>query len=150
VNILIAPWARRHNKDKHNPKDYPYWEEVVKQLTGLGHFCLQISCTGEPIISPNILLNQPLDTISMLVKSYDLWISIDSFLQHLAHKLGKRGIVIWGPSNPTMFGYKENINILPIKQMNYPQFYRWDMVEPDPSIFALPEEVVKVTQAWLP
>lgn len=147
MNILIAPWARSF-QGKPNPKNYPHWASVVQKLVQLKHFCLQISMADEEKICPNILYNQPLSVIEMLIKSCDVWVSIDSFLPHLAYHLGKRGITIWGPSEHSIFSYSSNVNILPRKKTTVPPFIRWDMVTYDSSLFAPPEQVVEEIQKF--
>lgn len=47
-----------------------------------------------------------------LVRECDLFISCDSFLQHLAYIENKRGIVIFSQSDPKIFGHHKHINIV--------------------------------------
>ena len=39
------------------------------------------------------------------------FISVDSCLNHFARSAGRKGVVIWGGTRWTQFGYKQNINI---------------------------------------
>jgi hypothetical protein len=39
------------------------------------------------------------------------FISVDSCLNHFARSAGRKGVVIWGGTRWTQFGYKENINV---------------------------------------
>ena len=51
----------------------------------------------------------------MILAKYCLsFISIDSCLQHICSNksFNKKGIVLWGTSKPSMFGYDKNINII--------------------------------------
>jgi ADP-heptose:LPS heptosyltransferase len=113
----------------HNAKSYPYWEELlvllkdfeIKEVVG--------------ILSEEELIE--------LINWCDIWVSIDSFMQHLVafHNL-KPGIVLWGKSNPKMFGYKTNSNLLgDIKNLRKDQFVWWKDIKSDPNDFVLPSIV---------
>lgn len=81
-----------------------------------------------------------------LVNWCDVWITIDSFLPHLCqyHNL-KKGIVLWGKSDPTIFGYKSNINLLKDRKRLRPdQFRWWNDVKHSNEDWVLPEEILKV------
>ena len=95
-----------------NAKSYPYWDELisllkddeVKEIKGI----------------------MPIKEIVELVNWCDVWLSIDSFLPHLCayYKL-KTGIVIWGKSDPELFGYKHNNNILKSHENLRKDQFRW-------------------------
>jgi len=112
-------------------KSYPdeYWEELLVLLKD--HEVKEIK---------GIL---PEQEIIDLVNWCDIWISIDSFLQHLVALYNlKKGIVLWGKSDPRHFGYDENINLH--KGRFRPDQFRWwnDQVH-NKEDFVLPEEVIK-------
>jgi hypothetical protein len=114
-----------------NAKSYPYWDELIKLLGS--HEIKEIS---------GIL---PEKKIIELVNWCDIWISIDSFLQHLVayHKL-KKGIVIWGLSDPELFGYKSNINLLKDRKYLRPgieQYLFWKDVPINKEAFISAKEV---------
>jgi ADP-heptose:LPS heptosyltransferase len=131
-----------------NPKDYPYWPQLVKALEDLGHTVVQIGLEGEKPLVDTFHKGLTLSEISMLVVESDFWISVDSFLPHLAHHLRKPGIVLWGPSDPRIFGYPENRNLT-----RGPTYYRknqfsfWEDCTADPEAFVLPEDVLKVVES---
>jgi ADP-heptose:LPS heptosyltransferase len=118
-----------------NCKSYPYWDELVLLLKD--HEVKEIK---------GIL---PEQEIIDLVNWCDIWITIDTFLQHLCayHKL-KKGIVLWGKSNPQYFGYKDNINLYKDeKYFRVNQFRNWtsewnDIVN-NPAAFVSPETILK-------
>lgn len=102
AKILIA-------KGNPNAKAYPYWDE----LTGHEIKVLEGKLSTQEIID--------------LVNWSDVWVATDTFLQHFCayHKL-KRGIVIWGKSDPKLFGYEHNINLLKDrKYLRRHQFLWW-------------------------
>lgn len=143
MKILIAPFARKLRNDKQNPKNFPYWSELITLLKGNG--ITQIGMEGEPQLVENFKKNLPLLKIMDLVNSCDVWISVDSFLQHLAYHQGKRGIVIWSVSDPRIFGYPENLNILKDpKYLREKQFNIWEEQEYNPDAFVDAQTVYNV------
>lgn len=114
-----------------NAKSYPYWEELyallkvhkVKKLEGI----------------------LPLNEVKDLVEWADVVITIDSFLPHLIeyHMINKKVIVLWGKSDPLLFGYKKNTNILKDRKYLKPQQYQWWRDEPiNDDVFVLPKEII--------
>lgn len=125
MNILI------NRGNLINAKSYPYWEELLVLLKD--HKVKEIK---------GIL---PEKEIIDLVNWSDVWITIDSFLQHLCtyHKL-KKGIVVWGKSDPLIFGYKHNINLLKNRKYLRPdQYVFWTNVPIDIDVFVSPEAILK-------
>ncbi len=121
--------------NKQNTKSYPYWEELILLLKD--HEIKEIK---------EIL---PEQEIIDLVNWSDVWITIDSFLPHLCayHKL-KRGIVIWGKSDPLLFGYPHNINLLKDKKYLRKMQFRdwvspWNDVEWNKEAFVSPETILE-------
>jgi ADP-heptose:LPS heptosyltransferase len=113
-----------------NAKSYPEesWEEFlllvkdheVKEITGI----------------------LPEQEIIDLVNASDIVITIDSFLPHLIkyHKLKTKVCVLWGKSNPDIFGYPDNIN-LHKRRFRPDQFRWWQDVKHDPEDFVSPEVI---------
>jgi hypothetical protein len=46
-----------------------------------------------------------------LMRECETFIAIDSSLQHMSAAFDKKGIVLWGATNPNCFGWKHNINM---------------------------------------
>lgn len=117
IKILLAPFSKPiPNGDKliPSPKDYPHWENLVSELKRTGRYEFgQISVTGQPELKLVSRYHQNLTYRQMveLVQEYDTFISVDTFLPHIAHLLGKVGVVLWGMGNPKYFGYEDNLNI---------------------------------------
>jgi hypothetical protein len=114
-----------------SPKSYPYWTELLDLLKDNEIKEIKGILTEKEIID--------------LVNWSDIWISIDSFLPHLcAFKKLKPGIVVWGKSDPEMFGYKHNTNLLKSRDNLRPgkeQFMWWKDVPYNKEIFVLPQEI---------
>lgn len=142
--ILISPYAKPLRNGGVNPKNFPYWKEVVQGLNGSE--IIQIGSGEEEAVSPkvNLLKSLPFSEIKGLVRKCKTWVSIDTFLPHLAHHVGKPGIVIWGQSDPNIFGYKENINLLKSREyLKKDQFLIWEQCEYKTEAFVGPEVVLE-------
>lgn len=146
--IIIHPYSRSLNNGKRNPKDYPYWEEVIFAIQSDKQQIIQI---GEPKETPLVgnIVTIPLKEIKKLVRECDTWISVDSFFQHLAWREGKRGIVLFGPSDPKIFGHSENINLYADRKYFRPhQFQTWEECDYNENAFVTPEKVIEVTRSF--
>ena len=145
--IIISPYSRKlRNKEGNNPKNYPYWSEVVKKLKENNVYIAQIGVKGEDRIElvDEFLVNLSLKQLEQLVLEYDIWISIDNFFHHLGYLLEKQGIVIFGQSDPLIFGHKININLLKDrKYLRKDQFGMWESVEYIKECFVESSEVVE-------
>jgi len=140
--ILISPYSRKMRNGKENPKNYSYWKELLKQMDG--YKIIQIGVNGEEQIVDDCRFNLLLKEIKQLLKDCDLFISVDNFLPHLAHTIGKSGIVLWGKSDPKIFGYPENLNLLKDrKYLRQFQFDIWEKEEFDENVFVKPDIIIK-------
>lgn len=54
-----------------------------------------------------------LRTMSELAKRCSVILTVDSFLGHLATAVGTRAVVLFGPSNPAVYGHPANQNLRP-------------------------------------
>lgn len=125
MNILI------NRGNVQTAKSYPYWDAVVSMLGS--HDLSEIK---------GIL---PLDQVVGYVNWCDVWVSIDSFLPHLVEFHGlKPGVVLWGKSDPSIFGYPRNVNLLKDRSRLRPdQFRWWNDVIPSKEDFYEPALVVE-------
>jgi ADP-heptose:LPS heptosyltransferase len=142
--ILISPYAKPLRNGGNNPKNYPAWKEVVSGLNG--EEIIQIGAEDEEAISNKVKLKKNLSfaEIEELVNKCRVWVSIDTFLPHMAHHLGKPGVVIFGQSDPNIFGYPENKNLLVDRKYLRPdQFLIWEQAEYIKEAFVKPEVVVE-------
>lgn len=144
MNILISPWAKELPNGKPNPKNYPWWPEIVKGLS-TGHNTTQLGLGQEKDIGCSQRKNNlALKELEKEIQACDLWVSVDSFFQHLAWSLRKPGIVLFGPSDPLIFGHSENINLLKSRgYLRTNQFLFWTMEEYMPERFVSPDVVLK-------
>jgi ADP-heptose:LPS heptosyltransferase len=146
MNIVISPFSKKLRNGKENPKNYPYWKGVISLLKQKN--IIQIGVEGETKLVNDFRKGLSLDQIKKLISECDFWMSVDNFLPHLAHHIPKPGVVLWGYSDPNIFGYKENLNLL--KNRNYlrkDQFNIWEAIEYNEDVFMSANDVVKEVSA---
>lgn len=138
--IIISPYSKALRNGKQNPKNYPYWEELILFIN---EPIVQVGIEGEKQLVPDFRKNLPIDELRKLIRECRTWISCDSFFQHLAWDEGKPGIVLWGPSDPLIFGHPENINLLKDRSYLAPnQFLWWEQTEHKNERFVKPQDVI--------
>ena len=139
--IIISPYAKKLVNNKENPKNYPFWNELIKLID---QPIVQVGIDGETQLVDDFRPNLSMPQLRQLIKDCRIWIGVDSFFQHLAWSEGKPGIVLWSVSDPLIFGHTENINLLKDRvYLAENQFLWWDFIEHDSSKFVTPEEVIK-------
>jgi ADP-heptose:LPS heptosyltransferase len=141
--ILIAPCERPLRNGDINPRSYPYWKELAQLL---GDEVIQVGEKEDKQYVPDFrVLN--LKQIEELIKECETYWTIDSFFQHYAWSIGKKGIVIFSKSDPLIFGHKENTNILKDRKYLRPdQFNTWEGVPYEEEAFQKPNEIIKILQ----
>jgi len=146
MKILISPYSQKMRNNEENPKNFPHWKEVVNNLKQLNYEIIQIGVFGEEKINEKVdqfLLNLPQDEIEKLIKECDAWISVDNFLPHLCNLINIPGIVIFSKSNPKIFGYPQNINLLKDEKfLRWNQFGTWEEETFDIDSFVTAKTVI--------
>lgn len=138
TKILLHMQAKplRWNKGV-NPKNYPFRDRLVELLrTKYGEQCIIVEINS-PI---------PLAESKQLIQEADLIICVDSYLGHLCWYMGKRAIVLFGQSDPIIFGHPENINLLKDRKYLRPQpqqHWLWEQAECNDDAFVAPEVVLQ-------
>jgi ADP-heptose:LPS heptosyltransferase len=149
MKILIFPFAKPIAQGKFHPKNYPWWPELLEMLKS--HTIIQVGTDGEHQLVDDFRKNLSITDLSTLIRECDTWIGIDSFGQHLCWELGVKGIVIFGQSDPNIFGHSENINLLKDrKYLREKQFWLWEQTEFNSDAFVTPEEIIKVLTLQFP
>jgi len=149
--ILLAPYSHKMLSGKPNPKNYPFFSEVVSALKS-ECYITQIGVSGEAKIpgADKIELDRSFDDLKKMLDECDIFVSVDSFFPHFA-KYNNRsgGIVIFSLSDPEIFGYPDNINVLKDRQfLRRGQFMKWDDASYDVHSFVSPDIIVsKIKQA---
>ena len=146
--IILSPYARAlRSGDKNHPKNFPNWKPLINILKGLypTETIVQVG-SGDEEALPGITdfrKNLSLNELAKLVNECTTWISVDSFFQHFCWDLGKRGIVLWGQSDPNIFGHPENINLLKSRSyLREKQFWMWEQASYIPEAFPDIETIV--------
>jgi ADP-heptose:LPS heptosyltransferase len=141
--IIISPFAQKLRNGNLNPKNYPieYWKELIKMID---EPIIQVGVEGEEQLVDMFVKNMSLPRLRELIQECRTWVGVDSFFQHLAWDEGKQGIVLWGPSDPLIFGHPENINLL--KDRSYlveNQFIWWEATPHSNARFVEPKKVIE-------
>ena len=143
--IIISPFSKTLRNGKTNPKNYPYWKELIRLID---EPIVQVGIDGEEQLVDDFKKNLSLDELGSLVNQCRTWISCDSFFQHFAWDKQKYGIVLWSVSDPNIFGHPENINLLKDrKYLVQNQFLWWEHTEYDATKFVEPEVVLEYLNA---
>ena len=107
-NILISAWSRAED----SAKSYPYMQELC-DILAKDYRLIQIGVGKERRLNNcEHRFDMPLKDVELALKCAGFFLSIDNFLHHAAHYFGVPGIVIFGPSDPEIFGYKDQVNII--------------------------------------
>ena len=150
TKILISPYSRQLEKNARNPKNYPHFQDLIDLLKQNNCYVTQVGQGSEEIF-PNVndyIFNARLKDLKEKIISYDFWISVDNFFHHLGASVGKRGVTIWGKSDPEIFGYEMNLNILKDRKfLRSQQFWLWSQTEYDENVFLPAQEVFDIMLA---
>ena len=139
--IVISPYSRPLKSGKNNPKNYPFWEELIAMID---EPIVQIGIEGEVQLVKDFRKDLPISELKKLLAECRTWISCDSFFQHLGWIEGKKGVVLWSVSDPLIYGHPENINLL--KDRKYlagNQFLWWEAYDHNAETFVPAREVFK-------
>jgi glycosyltransferase involved in cell wall biosynthesis len=156
--IIISPYSKKMRNGKENPKNYPWFGELVRALAITGFPIKQAGIANEkPLVAENhLLFDKSLEELGRIIADECLfWISVDNFFPHLAHHTGVPGIVLWGPSDPRIFGYQGNLNLQryalqgDARYIRKNQFEPWEACEFKTERFLLPEKVMDEINALI-
>lgn len=151
MKILISPYSQKLPEKKRNPKDFPYWEKTVSLIKNKLSYSeiIQVGTNEEIPIKgiTSLAHNYTPENLLKLTKSCNAWLSVDNFFQHFCTYYNiPNGIVIFGQSDPDIFGYSSNTNLL--KNRNYlrqDQFLHWwhESVRYNEEVFVSAETVAE-------
>lgn len=146
MDIIISPYSSKVADGKINAKNYPWFPKLVDLLNRDGYKTLQIGVTGENPIDgvSDFIVDLPYSALPVLVNRCATWIAVDNFFPHFCHanKL-KAGIVLWGVSDPKVWGYPENINLLRGRDyLRQHQYQTWNEIDFNAQAFVYAENVM--------
>ena len=130
--IIISPYSFI----PAHAKSYPYWGELIPKIKSLGYRLAQIGMRGEVPLEgmDDYWWSLSFKELEDKVRICRCWISVDNFFQHMINSMDIRvkGIVIWGISDPDIFGYDYNTNILKDRKYLRPDpFGTWKEIKED-------------------
>jgi len=129
--ILISKNVKALRNGNQNPKDYPYWDQLIKLL----------SEHNITFIDRELPLNELKNTIL----DCDFFISIDSFFQHYAWSVNKKGVVIFSVTDPLIFGHSFHVNVLKDrKYLRKNQFLWMENESYNIDAFESPENIFQI------
>ena len=136
-------WNTTNSYHNNNPgRNYPphLAKQVIKKLHQSYTNLTIIDCTltNEPGFKGTIKCDQPYFIVHELLKEAEGFIGIDSCLNHFSASTGTPGVVIWGSTKWTQFGYTHNTNLQYFMEPNNWNTSKYDgrdprniMVDPD-------------------
>jgi ADP-heptose:LPS heptosyltransferase len=109
-------WSSNNNYASHNPsRNYPPYlaQQVINRLRDIYPNTVIIDCTlpNEPSYVGSIKCTEHWAVVHEMLKGAEGFVGIDSSLQHFSASAKKAGVVIWGNTRWTQFGYKQNVNL---------------------------------------
>jgi len=138
-------WQPGNGYASHTPaRNYPHFlaQQVVYKLREEypNVTIIDFSLPNEPTYQGTIKWGEHWAVAHEALKNAEGFVSIDSSLQHFSASAGTPGVVLWGSTRWTQFGYPENINL------QYHMGDEWDearFVESDPrNVMVDPDAVV--------
>lgn len=150
--VLISPYSKQLPTNTENPKNYPYWTELVSLLKSQ-YAVYQIGAEGERQIPgvDGFYKNQSFEILEEQIKNCKFWISVDNFFPHFVDNVAeKKGIVLFSQSDPEIFGYPYNLNLLEDRKYLRPdQYGLWTVIPFKKEAFVKPEKVFeKIQQSY--
>ena len=126
VQFTGGQGVKSNDYDDHNAgRNYKDGQEVVnllkEALPGLNIIVFGHDNEQEPLVNTTAFNNfggspKFVDKLDFMILARHCvsFICIDSSLQHMCSNriFNKTGVVLWGTSKPSMFGYKKNINLI--------------------------------------
>ena len=130
--IVIQTEGSKYIQDLQNPeklngntklnlnKDWfgDYWQEVVAILVSKGFTVVQVGLPMEQPIdgAVNLLGKWDLRTIINFLSLADAFINIDSLLNHIGYGWRVKGVVLFGRTDPNIFGHEDfHLNLINTK-----------------------------------
>ena len=118
-NVLICPSSDSPRKEMSTAK----WEALIDKLKPAGMGVVQVGRLSERYIrgAYSLLgLTKPRE-LAALIRHFDVVVTSDSFIMHAAKLCGVPAVVLWGPTDPRIYGYAGQFHLRSEKACNdYP------------------------------
>lgn len=157
MSIIISPFSRVLKNGKENPKNFPYWDELIGRIKEYSESIHDNPCE---IIQLRAYAENVFNSVRPYTGSFEeilekvfvsrnykhLVISVDNAIPHFVHyntnRLCVKTVVVFSQSDPEIFGYKENLNILKDrKYLRSNQFGTWEEAEYIQEAFPSAEDI---------
>ena len=142
--ILFAPYSARSPSlnGQSSPKDYPHARQLA-ELLEKDYELVQVGGNGDEQVAKDFRPNLSFNDLGKLIDASQTGICVDSYLQHYYWYRDRKAIVLFGISDPLIFGHSENLNLLVDRGFLRPnQFDLYYLNQYNPEAFVSPEEVL--------
>jgi ADP-heptose:LPS heptosyltransferase len=137
-------WNISNSYNNINPgRIYPQFlaQQVIDKIKKENKDITIIDCSlpNEPSYMNTVKCTEHWTLIHELLKNSEGFIAIDSCLNHFSASTGTKGVVIWGPTRWTQFGYSHN------KNLHFHMKDEWNenkFIESDPRNILVDPEIV--------
>jgi hypothetical protein len=139
-------WNINNQYVSTNPdRNYPHYfaQNIIKAIK-LGYpdiTIIDITLPNEPGYTDTVKCDLPWPYLHELLKNSEGFISIDSMLQHLAAAVGVPGVVLWGNTRWTQFGWMHHKNMSYHDKSKFNTYYKMDIYDPR-NIMVAPQDVI--------
>ena len=108
-NVLVCPTTDSPRKEMSTEK----WELLAKKLSGDDITIVQVGKSSDRYIRGcyNLLGLTSAKEVIALIRHFDVVVSSDSFLMHVAHLCCVPAVVLWGPTDHRIYGYSEQVHL---------------------------------------
>jgi hypothetical protein len=155
--VLFSPFSQKLRNGNQNPKNFPYWQELITMLRQSGKIdeIWQVGVGNEYRFEGTTqkFFDKSLKEVAGLADKASVWLSVENFMPHLCNSYGVKtqGIVIFSKSDPAHYGYPQNINLLKDKKyLRSDQFYIWEQCDYQEEAFVsakvVYDEIVKILE----
>jgi hypothetical protein len=109
-------WNANNAYMSHNPgRNYPLYlaQQTINLLRDKYPDVAIVDCTlpNEPSFEGTVKCTEHWAVIHEMLKNAQGFIGIDSSLQHFSASVAKSGVVLWGSTRWTQYGYEQNTNL---------------------------------------
>ena len=148
TEILISPYSRQLQNGGKNPKNFPFFPELIDLLKkNIDCKIIQVGVGNETKFenADEYFFDKKLKELKEKILDSAFWISVDNMMGHLGAALNKKGVVIWGKSDPEIFGYPQNLNILKSRSfLREQQYWLWSQTEYDENVFLPAKDILDI------
>lgn len=96
---------------KNQEWDLDNWEKLVDGIPEYDFIQIGLKNTDPYVKGAVDMRGTSIMEAIAIVKHSKAFVGVDSFVAHAANAVGTRGVVLFGPSNPEVWGHTNNINI---------------------------------------